>query len=159
MPKTPTLIAACLVSSLAGQAWAQTSVPPDVQELERAHQADENERYAIPEKPRPNIAQKQTLHPARQVWVCMGADPWTQVYAAPNTSAPVIGLTQPQIALTGNPVNGFYTVLYYNGHRGYLPAAKTHPYHSSVSPGSTCSFAGLDDHEHPIFNFDLPPNR
>jgi hypothetical protein len=147
-------VAACLFVGLGACAWAQSSVPPDVDELRRAHQADEDERGAIPEKPRPNFVEPQRLHPARQPWRCLGTNPWHKVYAAPDASSPVIGLTQPQIAVTGDPVNGFLPVLYYNGRLGYLPAASVHAFHQPDHPETTCTFAGLTAQGRPMFRFD-----
>jgi len=88
------VIPCCL---LAGPALAQ-ALPPDVQELERAHQADEEQRDPIPEKPRPYFVPDQRLHAPRQVWRCLGTSAWQKVYAKPDASSPVIGLTQPQVA-------------------------------------------------------------
>ena len=111
MRKTCALTIACLLACLAGQAGAQ-SVPRDVQELERAHQLDEDDRHAIPEKPAPQVSQPQKLYATRYPFVCLGTDPWQPVYAKPDYASCIPSwLTQSAVAVTGNPINGFLQIL------------------------------------------------
>ena len=151
------LIAAWLMACIAGSSSAQIS--RDVQELNQAHQNDEDARYAIPERPRPAHSQKQEIHRTRQLWTCAGIDPWQNVYASPAGDSQVIGVTQPQIAISGERVNGFLPVLFYNGTRGYVPASSVHIYVSPTVPGVTCTFVGLNDQNRPMFRFDPPASR
>lgn len=146
--------AACFITCLIGPVLAHAAVPPDVEELERAHQADEDERRPIPERPRPPFVTEERLHAAPNLWRCRGTEAWQKVYAKPDLSSSVIGLTQPEVAVSGDPVNGFLAMLFYNGHLGYLPAASVHAFRQPNNPGTTCTFAGLTDRGMPRFRFD-----
>ena len=156
MRTTPALTAVGLLACLAGVANAQ-SVPNDVQELRRAHHLDEDDRYAIPDKSRPAARPPETLYETRYPFVCMGADPWQPVYAKPDYASRVPNLlTQSQVAVTGNPTNGFLQILYYNGKTAFIPASSVHAYHGINNPKATCTFAGKDASGRPIFAFNVP---
>ena len=151
-----TLTAGCLLACFGGQAGAQ-SVPRDVQELERAHQLDEDERHPIPEKPAPLVSQQQKLYSTRYPFVCLGTDPWQPVYAKPDYASRISNwLTQSAVAVTGNPINGFLRILYYNGQTAYIPASSVHPYRGTEVPDATCTFAGTDERGRPMFAHSVP---
>lgn len=150
------LTTACLLACLAGHSNAQ-SVPPDVEELRRAHQLDEDDRYAIPEKPHPASQAPETLYETRYPFVCMGTDPWQPVYAKPDSASRMPNwLTQSQVAVTGNPTNGFLQILFYNGKTAFIRASSVHPYRGINNPNATCTFAGKDAGGRPIFIFNVP---
>lgn len=156
MRETLTLATASLLACLAGQAIAQ-SVPRDVEELRRAHQLDEEDRYAIPEKPRPRVTQPEKLYDTRYPFACLGADPFQPVYAKPDYATRIPNwLTQAAVAVTGNPVNGFLQILYYNGKTAFIPASSVHAYRGLNNPDATCTFAGKDADGRPIFAYSVP---
>jgi hypothetical protein len=157
--KTFALTTACLLAFLAGKVNAQ-SVPRDVQELRRAHQLDEDDRYPIPDKQSPAASQPEKLYDTRYPFVCMGTDPWRPVYAKPDYASRIPNwLTQSQVAVTGNPINGFLQILYYNGKPAFIPASSVHGYRGINNPDATCTFAGKDASGRPIFTFNVPPRH
>ena len=156
MRKTVALAAACLLTCLAGQASAQ-SVPRDVEELRRAHQLDEQERSPIPERPLPPAGPPQKLYRTNYPFVCVGTDPWQPVYAKPDYASRIPNLlTQPEVAVTGNPINGFLQILYYNGKTAFIPASAIHEYRGVNVPDVTCTFAGKDGDGRPVFDYSAP---
>ena len=156
MRKTMPLTITCLLACFVVQAHSQ-SVPRDVQELRRAHQADEDDRHAIPERPRPPPGPPEKIYSTNHPFVCLGTEPWQPVYAKPDYASRIPNwLTQPEIAVTGNPVNGFLQILYYNGKSVFIPASQVHAYRSTAVPDATCTFKGKNAQGRPVFGYDVP---
>jgi hypothetical protein len=79
------------------------------------------------------------------------------VYAKPDYASRIPNwLTQPEVAVTGNPVNGFLQILYYNGKSAFIPASAVHAYRGLANPDATCTFKGKDPQGRPIFAYDVP---
>jgi len=156
-----TLTATCLLTCLAGYANAQQPVPRDVQELRRDQLLNEAGRSPIPELPRPRHADQQAkLYETRYPFVCMGIDPWQPVYSKPDYASQVPNwLTQSAVAVTGNPINGFLQILFYNGNAAFVPAASIHTYRGINNPAATCTFAGKDERGRPMFSYNVPPTK
>ena len=95
---------------------------------------------------------KRISRPPNTLLVCMSADPWKPVYAQPNTSAPVIGKTLPQVAVSGRSINGFVPVLFGPGKTGYVPEAEVRPFQSDIKPGLSCTISGVRPNGSAVFN-------
>ena len=138
-------VAGCVAASVA---HAQLTGP----ELDRMAAERNAEMRPIAPLPRPpHAVSHEDIRPADRLWVCMSTDPYQPVYAAPSPSAPVIGQTMSDIAVSGGPVNGFMTILRGGGVLGYIPASSVRPYQSTVKPNGTCRIAGVRPDGSPAF--------
>jgi hypothetical protein len=110
MSKATQLLSACLLAGCVSHARAQPATQHDFTENQRAHDDDTGD-HPIPEKALPAVVSHEHLHQGREAWVCIGVNPFSAVYEAPGPSSRIIGRTQPQAAVTGDPVNGFFSPL------------------------------------------------
>lgn len=93
-------------------------------------------------RPPQNTTTPIQLHQPRGLWVCKGTDPYVQILAEPRAGARAIGQSPGQVA-AGADVGAFTSVLFHEGHVGYLPTSAVHPYRNQFNPSASCRFAGL----------------
>jgi hypothetical protein len=150
-----TASAVVCLACLAGQARAQQPgfTPQQLDEMSKQRMQAIGPRNWGPPPPQSSIP-NETVLPTKQLWVCMSAEQWQPVYPQPNTSAPVIGKTMSQEAVSGRYVNGFARVLFGPGRIGYVPARELHPYVSKLRPGSTCTVEGVRPNGSPVFAYN-----
>lgn len=140
MNKLALLTVAASVAASSSAAHAQLTGP----ELDRMAAERNAEMRPIAPLPRPpHTDTHEVIRPADRLWVCMSTDPYQPVYASPKLSAPVIGQTMSEVAVSGGPVNGFVTILRGGGVLGFIPASSVRPYHSTIQPNGTCRIAGV----------------
>jgi hypothetical protein len=120
----------------AAPACAQSDTVKMLEELSRQR----NESLRLPPQTPAPQAPMPSLRPTSLT--CKSTDPWQPVRAEPNASAPVIGKTQPQVAVTGQVENGFARIIFYNGKPGYIPAGAIRPFRSQFNPNAKCTVAG-----------------
>lgn len=143
--------AMCLAFAISGRAQAQAL--PDTKFLDDFAARRNAEMPPRSEQRAHAPTQREALQPTRRSWVCMSTTPWQPVLASPSPRAAVIGRTQPQIAVSGNRVDGYAEVLFYNGKLGFVPASQIQPYHSEVNPHGTCTVAGVRADNSPVFAY------
>ena len=143
----------CGLAAVARPAEAQQSgfTPQQLDEMSKQRQQAVGPRDWGPPPPQSSLP-KENLRPPNTLLVCMSADPWKPVYAQPNTSAPVIGKTLPQVAVSGRSVNGFVPVLFGPGKTGYVPEAEVRPFQSDIKPGLSCTISGVRPNGSAVFN-------
>ncbi|MBV8094448.1 MAG: hypothetical protein JOY71_02800 [Acetobacteraceae bacterium] len=89
-----------------------------------------------PTRPQPIIRPTEPL-------VCeSAARPYLPIRRDPSLTSPIVGYTQPQVAVAGTAGN-FVRIRLYNGKGyGYLPRDQVRPYASDINPNQTCAVAG-----------------
>ncbi len=162
MPKTSLIAITCVLACVAGHLRAQTTpppVPPDLEELRKAYQDDENERKpAGPPLQRPNVTHHETIRPSRLIWTCVGTWPGQPIYSEPDVNSKPIGMTT-WAAAAGNDVASFVRVLMVSGATGYIPASSIHEYAKPDHPGVACTFSGLNMYGGAVLAYHEPSKR
>lgn len=146
-------LTACSLTAVVVPAEAQQIglTPQQLDEMSRQRQQAVGPRNWGPPPPQSSIP-KENLRPTGTLLVCMSADPWQPVYAQPDTSAPVIGKTLPQVAVSGRSVNGFVPMLFGPGKTGYVPEAEVRPFQSDIRPGLSCTISGVRPNGSAVFD-------
>jgi hypothetical protein len=146
-------LAALGLTAMASQASAQQSgfTPQQLDQLSNQRQQEIGPRNYGPPVPQSEVLQSD-IRPPSKLLVCMSADPWKPVYAAPSLSAPVIGETLSQVAVSGPTTSGFEPVLFGPGKTGYVPANEVRPFQSTIKPGLTCTISGIRPNGSAVFD-------
>jgi hypothetical protein len=147
-----TALAAIGLLVASGQAGAQQSgfTPQQLDQMSKQRMQATGPRNWGPPPPQSAIP-KQDIRPSNRLLVCMSADPWKSVYAGPSSSAPVIGKTLPQVAVSGRTVDGFVPILFGPGKTGYVPQPEVRPFHSTVKAGLSCTISGVRPNGSAVF--------
>jgi hypothetical protein len=148
---------------IAGCATAQT--PPAQNMTEIGHLAQKlnklsNENSAIlhrnygPPPPQSSIPPiPYTAVPG--FWKCMSSVPAKTVYSGPSASSPAIGITDSWVA-AGPEVGGFTKVYYHLGKIGYVKSKYIHSFYDKFSPGTKCTFKGVQPNGVDLFDLKVP---
>lgn len=88
-------------------------------------------------------------------WKCMSSVPTKTVYSGPSASSPAIGITDSWVA-AGPEVGGFTKVYYHLGKIGYVKSKYIHSFYDKFSPGTTCTFEGVQPNGVDLFNLKVP---
>jgi hypothetical protein len=150
------VLAGLSLSVLAGPVLAQQNggfTPQQLDEMSKQRMQELGPRNWGPPVPQ-SVVPKEDIRQPNELLVCMSADPWKNVYAAPNVSSGVIGKTLPEVAVKGATVKGFVPILFGPGRTGYVPAAEVRPFRSTVKPGATCTIAGVRPNGAAVFRMN-----
>jgi hypothetical protein len=148
-----TVVSLALTDRQVGAQQIQSGfTPQQLDQMSRDRQQEIGPRNWGPPPPQTSLP-KETILPAKELWVCMSVAQWQPIYAAPNKSAPQIGKTLSQAAVSGRNVDGFARVLIGGGKIGYVPADQLRPYTSETRPGSTCIVEGVRPNGSPVFAY------
>lgn len=86
----------------------------------------------------------------------MGVDNYKHVYAQPNASSPIVGETYFYVA-AGPDIGRFTKTYLARGKIGFVKSQYVHPFYDKYSPGSICTFEGVQPNG--VDLFDVGPAK